>query len=60
MRPVVRVAAARAKGSAGLVDLSAATDVRLMRMASHSWMSEQREEGYNRERTLAEVSNDNV
>ena len=52
--------APRAKGSAGLVDLSAATDVRLMRMASRSWMSEQREEGYNRERTLAEVSNDNV
>lgn len=54
------MAAARAKGSAGLVDLSAATDVRLMRMASRSWMPEQREEGYNRERTLAEVSNDNV
>jgi FAD/FMN-containing dehydrogenase len=31
-----------AKGSAGLVDLSAATDVKLMRLASRSWMPEQR------------------
>jgi len=31
-----------AKGSAGLVDLSAATDVELMRVASRSWMPEQR------------------
>ena len=31
-----------AKGSAGLVDLSAATDVKLVRLASRSWMPEQR------------------
>ena len=29
-----------AKGSAGLVDLSAATDVKLVRLASRSWMPE--------------------
>ena len=54
------MAAARAKGSVGLVDLTAVTDVRLMRMASRFWMPDQRKEGYNRERTLAEVSNDDV
>jgi hypothetical protein len=31
-----------AKGSAGLVDLSATTDIELLQTGGHSWMPEQR------------------
>jgi len=41
MKEVATLAFDPAEGSAGLEDLSAVTDVELMRLASRSWMPEQ-------------------